>query len=118
MPVVVRLAFRTALPLPQRVSAFAEALMLRLVPELVGAALWPPRLLPEEIGVLAIELVQTRLGFRQHTKPISVRGQLTAAADMHLGVQPLEFLVPDQLRVGRRLQRLLLEGLLVVSRDG
>jgi hypothetical protein len=28
-PVLVRLAFRTALPLPQRVRAFAEALMLR-----------------------------------------------------------------------------------------
>src|SRR5271165_5120724 len=47
VPVLVRLAFRTALPLPQRVSAFAEALILRLVPEVVGAAVRAPRLLPE-----------------------------------------------------------------------
>ena len=43
MPVRVRLAFRTALALPQRISAFAEALMLRFAPEVVGAALRTPR---------------------------------------------------------------------------
>src|SRR5208337_183212 len=114
-PVLVRLAFRAALPLPQRVSTIAESLMLRSAPEVVRDALWSPRLLPEEIGALANELVQTRLGFRQHTKRISVWGQLTAAADMHLGVQTLEFLVRDQLSVPCRLQRLLLESLLIVS---
>ena len=67
MPVLVRLAFRTALPLPQRVSTIAKSLMLRLVPEVIGAALRPPGMLPEEIGALANELVQTRLGFGQHT---------------------------------------------------
>jgi hypothetical protein len=35
---LVRLAFRTAFPLPQRVGAFAEALILRLMPEVLGAA--------------------------------------------------------------------------------
>ncbi len=85
MPVLVRFAFRTALPLPQRVSAFAEALMLSLAPEVVGAAIRPFRLLPEQISVLANDLVQSRLGLRQHTMRISVWGQLAAAGDMHLG---------------------------------
>ena len=112
-PMLVCLAFRTALPLPQRVGAFAEALMLRLMPELVGAAIRTTRLLPEQIGALANDLVKTRLRLRQHAMRISVWGQLAAAADMHLGVQTLEFLVGDQLRVARRLQRLRFERLLL-----
>ena len=36
-------------------------------------------------------------------------GQLPPAADVHLGIQTLEFLVRNQLRVCRRLQRLVLE---------
>src|SRR5580693_7479817 len=44
---------------------------------------------------------------------ISEWGQLAAAADMHLGIETLEFVVGDQLRVARRLQRLLLERLLL-----
>src|SRR5271168_409797 len=92
-PVLVCLAVRTARPLPQRVGAFAEALMLRLMPEVVGAAIQPTRLLPEQIGALANDLVQTCLGLRQHAMRISVWGQLATAADMHLGVQTLELLV-------------------------
>src|SRR5208283_4839392 len=57
IPIRVRLAFRTALALPQRISAFAEALMLRLAPEVVGATLRTPRLVPEKIGAVANELV-------------------------------------------------------------
>jgi hypothetical protein len=56
-PVLVRLAFRTTFPLLQCVGAFAEALMLRLMPEVVGAAIRPTRLLPEQIGALANDLV-------------------------------------------------------------
>jgi hypothetical protein len=52
-PVFVRLAFRTALPLPQRVGASAETLMLRLKPEVVGAPIRPTGQLPEQIGALA-----------------------------------------------------------------
>jgi hypothetical protein len=40
-PVFVRFAFRTALPPPQRVRAFAKALMLRLMPEVVGTLFRP-----------------------------------------------------------------------------
>ena len=54
---LVRLAFRTALPVPQRVGAFAEALMLHLMPVVVCASIRPPRLLPEQIGTLANDLV-------------------------------------------------------------
>ena len=72
-------------------------------------------MLPEQIGALANDLVQARLGLGQHTMRISVWGQLAAAADMHLGVQTLEFLVGDQLRIARRFQRLLLERLLLHS---
>jgi hypothetical protein len=54
---LVRLAFRTALPLPQRVGAFAEAFMLRLMPEVLRASIWPTRLLPEKIGALANDFV-------------------------------------------------------------
>ena len=57
IPMLVRLAFRTALPLPQRVGAFAEALILRLMPEIVGAAIQPTRLFPQQIGALANDLV-------------------------------------------------------------
>jgi hypothetical protein len=63
--VLVRLAFRAAFPLAQRVDPFAEALMLRLMPELVGAAIRTTRLLPEQIGALANDLVKTCLGLRQ-----------------------------------------------------
>ena len=89
-------------------------IMLRLMPEVVGASIRPTRLLPEQIGTLANDLVQTRFGLRQHAMRISVRGQLAAAANMHLGVQTLEFLVRDQFRVARRLS--LLERFLLHSR--
>jgi hypothetical protein len=56
-PMLVRLAFRTAFSLPQCVGAFAEAFMLRLVPEVVGAAIRPTRLLPKQVGALANDLV-------------------------------------------------------------
>ena len=56
-PVFFRLPFRTAFPLPQRVSAFAEALMLRFMPEIVGVAIRPTGLLPEHIGMLANDLI-------------------------------------------------------------
>jgi hypothetical protein len=56
-PVLIRLAFRTALPLPQSVGALAEALILRLMPEVVCAAIRPTRPLPEQIGALANDLV-------------------------------------------------------------
>jgi hypothetical protein len=56
-PVLVRLALRTALPLPQRVGAFAEALMLRLMPEVVGAVIRTTRLLPKQISALSNGLV-------------------------------------------------------------
>ncbi len=92
--------------------------MLRLMPEVIGATIWPTRLLPEQIGALANDLVQTRLGLRQHAMRIPVWGQLATAADMHLGVQTLKFLVWDQLRVGRGLQRLLLKRLLLGSGGG
>ena len=39
---------------------------------------------------------------RQHAMRISVWGQLATAPDVHLGVQMLEFLVRDELRVARR----------------
>jgi hypothetical protein len=68
-------------------------LMLRLMPELVGAAIRTTRLLPEQIGALANDLIQTGLGLRHHAVRISEWGQLAAAADMHLGVQTVEFLV-------------------------
>jgi hypothetical protein len=69
--------------------------------------------LPEQIGALAHDLVQTCLGLRQYAMRISVWGQLATAADMHLGIQTLEFLVRDQLGVARRLQSLLPEGLIL-----
>ena len=56
-PVLAGLAFWTALPLPQRLGAFTEALMLRLMPEVIGASIRPARLLPEQIGALANDLV-------------------------------------------------------------
>jgi len=56
-PVIVRLAFQTTFTLPQRVGAFTEALMLRLMPEVVGAPTRPTRLLPKQIGALANDLV-------------------------------------------------------------
>ena len=73
-PVLGRLAFRTALPLPQRVSAVAEALILRLAPEVIGPTMRPAGMLPEEIGAIANELIQPLLGLRQHTMRISVLG--------------------------------------------
>jgi hypothetical protein len=76
--VLVRLALRTTFPLPQCVGAFAEALMLRLMPEVGGAAIRPTRLFPEQIGALANDLVQACLGLGQHTMRISVCGQLAA----------------------------------------
>jgi hypothetical protein len=65
-PVLVRLAFRTAFPIPQCVGPFAEALTLRLMPEVIAAIIRPTRLLPEQIRALANDLVQTRLRLRQH----------------------------------------------------
>jgi hypothetical protein len=41
----------------RRVGAFAEAFMLRLMPELVRAAIRPTRLFPKQIGALANNLV-------------------------------------------------------------
>ena len=52
-----RLAFRAAFPLPQCRGAFAETLMLRLMPEVVGAAIRPTRSLPKQIRALANDLV-------------------------------------------------------------
>jgi hypothetical protein len=72
-PVLVRLAFRTALPLPQRVRAFAEALILRLMPEVLGAAFRATRLFPEQIGPFANDLVQALLRLRQHAMRIPER---------------------------------------------
>jgi hypothetical protein len=43
------------------------------MPEVVGAVIRPTRLLPEQIGALANDLVQARLGLGQHTMGISVR---------------------------------------------
>jgi hypothetical protein len=56
------------------------------MPEVVSTSIRPTRLLPEQIGALTNNLVETRLGLRQNTKRISVWGQLTAAADMPFGV--------------------------------
>ena len=69
--------------------------MLRLVSEVVGAAIRPTRPLPKQIGALADDLVWARFGLRQHAMRISVGDQLAAAADVHLGVQTFEFLVGD-----------------------
>jgi hypothetical protein len=55
-PVLVRLVIRTALPLPQRVGAFAEALMLRLKPEVIGATIRPTGQVPGQISALANDL--------------------------------------------------------------
>ena len=41
------------------------------------------------------DLVWARFDLRQHAMRISVGDQLAAAADVHLGVQTLEFLVGD-----------------------
>src|ERR1700722_19725815 len=82
-PMFVRPACRTAFPLPQSVGAFAESLALRLMPEIVGAAIRPPRLLPEQIGVLANDLVQTGFGLGQNAVRIAKGGQLAAPADVH-----------------------------------
>ena len=58
--------------------------MLRLMPEIVSAAIRPTRLFPKQIRALAIDLVQASFG------PLGRRadprmGQLAAAADVHLG---------------------------------
>ena len=63
----------------------------------------------EQISALADNLVQASFGLRQDAVPISVWGQLPPAADVHLGIQTVGFLVRNQLRVCRRLQRLVLE---------
>jgi hypothetical protein len=47
--------------LPQRVGAFAEALMWRLVPEVVGTSIRPTRLLREQIGALTNNLARPAL---------------------------------------------------------
>jgi hypothetical protein len=52
MPVLIRLAFGTAFPLPQGVGTFAEALMLRFVPEVVSPTVRPSRPLPCKVSVL------------------------------------------------------------------
>jgi hypothetical protein len=87
--------FPDSLPAPPCVGAFAEALTPRLMPEVIGAIIRPTRLLLEQIRALANDLVQTRLRLCQRAMRISVWGQLAAAADVHLGVQTLEFLVGD-----------------------
>src|SRR5580704_2690134 len=79
------------------------------MPEVIRAIIRTTRLLPEQIGTFANDLVQTRLSFRQHAMRISEWGQLASAADVHLGIKTLEFIVRDQLRVARRLQRLVFE---------
>jgi hypothetical protein len=116
VPVLIRLSLRTAFPFPQRVSTLAPALILRPVPELLGAAVWTIRLLPEQESVLAYNLIQTLFSFRQHTMWIPVRFEWPTAADMHVGAQTLELLVRHQLGVGRGLQRLALKALVAYLR--
>jgi hypothetical protein len=70
---LVRFAFRTALPLPQRLGAFAETLILRLMPEVLGVAFRATRLFPEQIGPLANDLVQALFRLRQHAMRIPER---------------------------------------------
>jgi len=123
-PVLICLTLRTAFPLPQRMSTFAPALILRLVPELIGPVIRPTCLLPEQESALANDLIQTLLGFRQHSEWILVRLQRSTAADMHAGAQGLELCVRHHLGVSRGFQRLLLEALVaslggpITGRDG
>ena len=113
---LVRLSLRTAFPLPQSVSALAEALMLGFVPELVRAPIRLTRPFPQQISALANNLVQARFGLRQDAVRISEWGQLAAAADVHLGVQRFEFFVRHQLSVGRRFQSLICERMFLKRR--
>jgi hypothetical protein len=69
--VLVRLAFWTAFALPQRVGSFAEAIMLRPMPEIVGVAIRPTRLFSKQIGALANNLIQASFGLRQDAMRIS-----------------------------------------------
>jgi hypothetical protein len=54
---LVRFPFRTALPLPQRVSALAEPFVLSLMPEVIASVFRPTCLLPKIISAVANELV-------------------------------------------------------------
>ena len=74
MPVFVSLAFGPAITLPHRIGAFAEALMLSLMPEVVGGCVRPTRLFPKQIGALANDLIQTRLRLSQHAMRVSEWG--------------------------------------------
>ncbi len=72
-PVLVRSALRTAFPLPERVSPLAKALMLRLMPEVLGPAAWTTRLLPERVSALPNDLIKTFLSLSQYTMRVSER---------------------------------------------
>ena len=111
IPVLVRPAFWRAFPLPQRMSTFTPALILRLVPELVGSVVRPTCLFPEQESAFANNLIQTLLGLCQDSEWIWVRLEGSTAADMHAGVQGLELFVRHYLGVSCGFQRLLLEGL-------
>jgi hypothetical protein len=76
MQVLVRLAFRTDFTLQHGVGAFGGYLTPRFVPKFVGAVIGAPILLPEQIGSIANDLVQDRLGFLANwTEGKSIRVQ-------------------------------------------
>lgn len=70
---LICLTLRRTFPLPQRMSTFGPALMLRLAPELVRHAVRPTCRFPEQESALADDLIQTLLGLRQDSEWIGVR---------------------------------------------
>jgi hypothetical protein len=91
-------------------------LVLRLMPEVLGAAFRTPRLLPKRMGALSHDLIEPFFGFRQHPMRISERGQLAATVGMYPRFQSVELFVRHQLGVGGGLQRFLFERLFLVRR--
>ena len=63
------------------------------------------RLFPEQRGALANNLVQASFGLRKDAVQISVWSQLAPVAGEYLGIQTVEFLIGDQLRVTRHRRR-------------
>jgi len=100
MPVFIGSPFRASLLLPKNVCALAQMRLMSAMPELLRATIRTTFMLPQQLGSLSNNLIQTLLCLRQHGVVVAIWFELSTPIYVHLGSQTRKAFVRHQLCMG------------------